>query len=123
MKGKIHFLMTGLLMLVFAFSLTQICYGLQTEEAEEITITGTVTPVEWDEDDNVTAVAISVVIESEDESVDEVETEEYRVVNDEIGQKLLKLEGQTVEATGKIETDEEENKLIHVSSFKVIEEK
>ena len=90
------------------------------EQEKEATITGEIVAIDWDEEENVTAVAISVEIVPDD-TTEEVYYEEYKVADNEIGMELIELVGKTVEATGIIETDEDENKMIYVKKYSVIE--
>ena len=92
----------------------------EQEEELEDTIEGQVNPIEWDEDENVIAVSISVEIVSDD-STEDVYYDEYKVADNETGQELIELVGRTVKATGKIETDENESKIIFITEYKVIE--
>ena len=77
---------------------------------DEVEITGTVFALEWDSDDNVTAVLIATE-----------EGEEITVSNMGKGVELLKLEEKTVKATGRIDTDEEGRKTITVTRYIVQE--
>ena len=90
------------------------------EEPEVKTIQGTVVATEWDEDDNVSGVAISVVVEPEDET-EEAYVEEYIVADNAKGHELLNLVGEEVEATGTLETDEDGYITITVMSYKIME--
>ena len=119
MKTKINLLAVGLFVLVLSFVSTNINLFAQSEE--EVTIEGIVSAVEWDEDDNVTAVAISVTIIPED-TTEEQYTEEYLVANNKKGRELLELVGETVKATGTVETDEEGYMTIYVTDYAAIKE-
>lgn len=109
---------------VFAFFVAMGAAAYFIPHTDEVTITGIVNPVEWDEDDNVTSVAITVSHESEPEEEDEpvVITEDYFVANNDKSKELHTLLGKTVEAAGTVEEDEDGNKTITVSSYKVIED-
>ena len=95
------------------------CDTQNQEQAKEEMISGVVTAIEWDEEKNVTAVAITIEIVPDD-STEDTYYEKYRVANDEKGLELLEMVGELVEATGKIEIDEEDNKLIYINRYKVI---
>ena len=77
---------------------------------DEVEITGTVFALEWDSNDNVTAVLIATD-----------EGEEITVANMGKGVELLKLEEKIVKATGKIDTDEEGRKTMTVTRYIVQE--
>jgi hypothetical protein len=85
------------------------------------TIVGTVTAVDWDEDGNIIAIAISVTIES-DEFEEECYQIDYYVADTKKGNELSKLIDKLVRVTGKVAEDAEGNKTIYVSDYKVIEE-
>ena len=93
-------------------------------QEKETTIQGVVTELDWDENDNVVAIAIEVSIESgEDEDGDIIEESEYyAVILDNKGKELLNLINETVEVTGIVKVDSENNKTIKVKKYKVIEE-
>ena len=117
MKSKIRILAVGLLVIFGSLALTNVSLFAQSEK--EITIEGTVVAVESDDDENVTAVAIAVTIAPKD-STEEEYVEEYMVARNRKGRKLLKLVGETVQASGTVETDEKGYKTIYVTDFKVI---
>lgn len=88
------------------------------------TITGEVTAVEWDDNDQVTAVAITVTREIQDDQGEPLSVmEDYYVMDTAKGRELLKLVGKTVQATGEVTEDEEGIKTIEVSAYKVLEPK
>jgi hypothetical protein len=72
----------------------------------EKTITGIVIPAEWDEDDNVTGVAI----ETED-------GEQYQVEPNEKGDELLAFSGYEIEATGSIRERRDGAMMISVNEY------
>ena len=121
MKRNISLLVAvGLFFLIV--SLVFVNLNLITQpENEEITITGVVLPAEYDEDDNVTAVVISVTITPEDTTEDEY-TENYLVTDNEKGRELLGLVDYTVKATGTEGTDEEGYLTLTVTEYEIIEE-
>jgi hypothetical protein len=90
-------------------------------ENEEITITGIVLPVEYDENDNIIAVVISVTITPED-TIEDKSTEDYLVTDNEKGQELLKLVDYTVKATGTVGIDEDGYLIFTVTDYEIIEE-
>lgn len=91
----------------------------QSEDTEE-TIVGTVVAVEWDDDGNATTVAISVEIIDEENENEEID--EYYLVGDtEKGYELLNYVGEDVEAKGTIKANEDGNKTIYVTDYKIVE--
>ncbi len=72
---------------------------------EEVSITGAVTAWEWDDDNNVTAVAIST------------DDEDFVVAPDELGMELLELLDHKVEATGTVSINDNDEKIILVSEY------
>ncbi len=94
---------------------------LMTGLAEEkVTIAGVVQAVDWDENDEVIAVSITVTETQLNEDGEEEEyTVEYYVDNDEMGQRLLELVGRKISATGIVSMDEDDNYTIHVEKYKV----
>jgi hypothetical protein len=90
--------------------ITLVCSFPVYAAMDEVEVTGTVFALEWDSDDNVTAVLIATE-----------EGEEITVSNMGKGVELLKLEEKTVKATGRIDTDEEGRKTITVTRYMVQE--
>lgn len=113
-------ILSMLVLLMASFVVTNANIIAQEEEVEEATIKGTIVAIEWDDDDNVSAVAISVVVEPESD-MDEAYVQEYIVANNTRGQELLSLVGEDVEATGTLESDEDGYITITLSSYKIIE--
>lgn len=107
---------------LFVFVVVMFSVGIMSLNAKmtEEKIVGTVTATEWDDDDNVVAVSISVTIVPEDPDEDSY-TEDYEVTKDDEGKKLNKLVDETLEVVGMVEVDEFGNKKIHVKSFTVVE--
>ena len=136
MKNIIKVMFSGMILLSFASFMVFCDCGAKTEDQEqlnkdkedmgqltkdtEVTIEGQVQAIEWDEDENVISVVISVEIVPDD-STEDVYYEEYKVADNEKGQELVELVGKTVNATGKIETDEDESKIIYITEYKIIE--
>ncbi|MBN1352486.1 hypothetical protein JXJ21_24015 [candidate division KSB1 bacterium] len=111
---------TRIILAVSALFIVFSAFSLNAEMSEE-TITGVVVATDWDDDDNVIAVSISVTIEAEDPS-EESYTEYYQVANQGKGAELLKLVDEVVEATGDVEVDDDGNKTIYVKSYSVVKE-
>ena len=70
-----------------------------------ITIRGLIMPADWDEEGNVNAVAISTF-----------EEDQYLVLNDEKGKKLLPLIRQEVKITGELR-QKDKRKTIRLRTF------
>jgi len=75
----------------------------------EATISGIITPVEWDDYDDVTGVAI----QTSDE-------EEYLVDKNKKGEELLELIEQEVEVSGLVKKDEDDNFIIKIHEYSVL---
>jgi hypothetical protein len=107
MQPKRSSLIVGLFTLIFLtfISITNVVL------ADEATIKGIVLALDWDDNDNVSAVSII----SED-------GEEYLVVKNANGKKFLKLVDKDVIVTGSISEDSDGNKVIAINSFEVLEE-
>lgn len=113
MKTKISFAVITLLLISMLF--TNNLFAQNTKE----TIEGSIVGIDWDEEDNTIAVAISVVIPTEDEEEDQVI--DYIVENNKVGKELLKYEGERVQATGTVSSDENGNLMIAVEKYQIIE--
>ncbi|MBN1843277.1 MAG: hypothetical protein JW883_13480 [Deltaproteobacteria bacterium] len=106
MKRNKRSLISGLcaLVLLCVVCATNVC------AADQVTITGTVYAVAWDDMDNVTAVIIADMVE------------EYVVVNNAAGQELFKLDNKIVKASGVIGEDSKGNKTLAVTNYEVMPE-
>lgn len=71
------------------------------------TLIGIVTPVQWNEYDQVTAVALSAT-----------DDEEYRIEN---GEKFIDLIQKVIEASGEVRRDPKTARTITIKHFSVIE--
>lgn len=71
------------------------------------TLIGIVTPVQWNEYDQVTAVALSAT-----------DDEEYRIEN---GEKFITLIQKVIEASGQVRRDKKAVRTITIEHFNVIE--
>lgn len=78
-------------------------------QGKKMTLMGIITAVEWDEDDNVVAIALSTQ-----------EEEEYRIEDNPVGAELLKLIYESVKVSGSIIEKEFGNKSIRVDSYKLV---
>ena len=67
----------------------------------KITITGVITPIDWDDEDNIVAISISTS-----------EEEEYIVEDSPLGEELFNLINEYVKVTGFIEEDDYGDKSI-----------
>ena len=86
------------------------------------TIKGYVIAVEWNDDEEVVAIAIRLNDVSEEEEDVLNMPEDYRVVENEKAIELMEFIDEMVEATGTIKTDEIGNKSILVNSYRIIDE-
>jgi len=75
-----------------------------------ITVHGLIIPMDWDDQGNVTGVAISTSLE-----------EEYRVELDRRGEELLAFVRERVKASGKITLDPQGAKVMMVDTYQILE--
>ena len=80
-------------------------------QGKKVTLMGIITAVEWDEDDNVIAIAISTP-----------EEEEYRIEDNQLGTELLEMIYESVKVTGTVNEDGFGNKFICVDSYDLVED-
>jgi hypothetical protein len=78
---------------------------------KKMTLMGIITAVEWDEDDNVVAIAISTP-----------EEKEYRIEDNPLGAELLELIYESVKVTGTVIENEFGNKSIWVDSYTLVDD-
>ena len=74
---------------------------------EQETLIGIVTPVQWNEHDQVTAVALSAT-----------DDEEYRIEN---GEKFIDLVQKVIKASGEVRRDQKTARTITIKRFSIIE--
>jgi hypothetical protein len=79
--------------------------------ADKGTIIGTVYAVAWDDHDEATAATITTS-----------SGEEYAIVDDAVGRKLLKLDNRVVKASGIFSKDSEGNKTFSVTQYEIMPE-
>lgn len=72
------------------------------------TLVGIVTPVQWDQDDRVSAVALSAT-----------DDEAYWIEN---GDKFLKLISSQIEAVGRIRRDRKQSRSISIKRYRIIDD-
>lgn len=89
---------------------------------DEETMVGTVVVLEKNEEDLVTAVGINVTVEVEEEQGFYEINEIYRIENNEIGQELLKLIGETIQVTGITTVSEDGENRINIKSYIILED-
>jgi ABC-type sugar transport system substrate-binding protein len=82
-----------------------------SSDQKQVTIRGIVTPANWDDDGNITAVAISTALE-----------DEYVVNSDDIGGELLELIGAEVVATGTASSPERGSKAITLKKYELLQD-
>ncbi|MFZ7110492.1 MAG: hypothetical protein ACOWYE_02320 [Desulfatiglandales bacterium] len=75
---------------------------------KEMTLTGFVTPEEWDTDDNVIAIGIST------------EDDDYLVELNKVGEELFDFLDEDVEVTGLVTEDKDGTKHITLTSYEVL---
>lgn len=78
---------------------------------DEITMTGTVHPIAWDDSDNVFAAAIATS-----------KGKEYVIAKDSMGKSLFKLAYKKVEVTGLVRENTRGQQTIKVRKYKVLPE-
>ena len=106
MKRNKRFLVLGLCALVL---LSVVC-ATNVFAADEVTITGTVYAVTWDDNDNVTGATIVGM------------GEEYAITANAVGQELFKLDNKVVKASGVVGEDSEGNKTFTVTNYEILPE-
>jgi hypothetical protein len=79
--------------------------------SDEITLTGTVHPIAWDDSDNVFAAAIATS-----------KGEEYVIVKDSLGKSLFRLAYKKVEVTGRVRENTRGEQTIKVRKYKILPE-
>jgi len=72
------------------------------------TLVGIITPIEWDDEDQITAVALSAT-----------DDEQYWIEN---GDKFIDLAQKCIEANGKVNRDRKSTRSITIKRFSVIED-
>ena len=82
----------------------------QNSSVNRLTLTGIVTPYDWDDDSNLTAIAISTETE-----------EDYRVTNAKAMRKLMKHLHEMVDVKGVAGEAEDGELTLHVEDFELVE--
>lgn len=78
-------------------------------QGKELTITGFVTPEEWDNDDNVIAIGIST------------DDDDYVVELNKLGEELFDFLDEDVEVTGIVRESKDGTKYITVTNYEVLD--
>jgi hypothetical protein len=99
---------TFLILVLFAMTTFSLVCATNLFAAESVTITGTVYPAAWDENDNVTEVVITGV------------GQEYIVMNNAVGEQLLRHNGMDVKVTGILGKDNHGNRKITVTKYEIM---
>ena len=86
------------------------------ESPKEITMTGTVDAIAFDNTGNVIQIALSV---EKQVNENDIEFVNYIIINDKKGKELFHMIGKTVQVTGKV-SDKDGNKYITVKEYKVL---
>ncbi|MBN1847648.1 MAG: hypothetical protein JW932_03605 [Deltaproteobacteria bacterium] len=76
---------------------------------KEITISGFITPEQWDDDDNVIAIGIST------------DDEDYVIELNKLGEELFDFIDEDVEVTGFIREDKDGTKHITISNYEILD--
>jgi hypothetical protein len=97
-----------------------ICVTAQSLNETAQTIEGYVIATEWNDDEEVVAIAIRVNDVSENEDGILTAPDDYYVVENEKAMELIELVDEMVVATGTIKIDETGNKTILVTSYRII---
>jgi biopolymer transport protein ExbD len=105
MKKKLLSALVFVLLSIFVISVTAF-----TAYAEKITIVGTVTAIELDDNDKVVAVTI--------DTADGF----YDVSDNSIGKELLKLSDKNITATGIVGEDKDGNRIITIETYEILGE-
>ena len=87
---------------------------------EEVTLTGVVQATNWENEKVIEALLVVTYEEENDEGEVTTYTEDYIIIDDEIGQQLFEHDGETVEVVGIVEEDDNDILYIYVKSFQVI---
>ena len=95
------------------------CQLIAQESKKDIKIKGTVDAVTFDENDNVSELAI--VVEKQINE-DDVEFVYYYVVNNKKGKELFRLIGKTLEVSGQLSVDKKGDNHITISSYTIVTE-
>ncbi|GEM_PF-4435284 len=105
MKKKLLSAWVFALLIMFVISVTAF-----TAYAEKITIVGTVTAIEFDDNDKVVAVTI------------DTSDGYYDVSDNSIGKELLKLSDKNITATGIVGEDKDGNRIITIETYEILGE-
>jgi len=93
---------------------------LQAQESKkQLTITGTVDAVDFDENDNVIQVAVTVEKQISENDIDFIS---YYVVDNKKGKELFRLIGKTVQVTGQLTVAKDGKNYIAVTSYTLVTE-
>ena len=79
------------------------------KKGKEMTLTGFIAPVDWDNDDEVIAIGVST------------EDEDYSVEMNKLGEELFDFLDEDVEVTGIVTEDRDGSKHITVTSYEVLD--
>jgi len=120
MKKQTSYVVGLLSMMLLAFAILS-GDGYSQEKEKETTIEGTVIGTEWDENDNVISIAISVTVITGDTTEKEYVID-YLVAENKKCKDLKNFVGQEVRATGVVVEDEDGVLIISVRDFKVLKE-
>lgn len=118
--NKNKLILYGFLLWIVTFSVSNFNV-LASTGASRLTIIGDVAAVDWNEQGDITEIAISVMLYPQD-STQLAYTEDYLVGQNEKGKELLTHINAKVEATGRIVISADGYKTIYIERFLIIEE-
>ena len=96
-------------------------YTILLAQEEEI-LTGAIKAVQWrDESDVIAAAQVITTDEEDEEGKLTTYVEEYKIMNDRIGEQLYKYDGETVEVTGVFLEHDDGSIYLKVKSYRIIE--
>jgi len=96
-------------------------YNSSQAQEEEI-FTGAIKAVQWhDEGDVMAAVLVITTNEEDDEGQLTTYIDEYKILNDRIGQQLFKYDGESVEVSGVFLEENDGTIYLKVKSYRIIE--
>jgi hypothetical protein len=89
---------------------------------EEEILTGVIKAVQWhDEGDVIAAILVITTNEEDDEGKLTTYVDEYKILDDRIGQQLFKYDGETVEVAGVFLEEDDGIIYLKVKSYRIIE--
>ena len=117
----------SLALIIFLLTFTAVFAADNKDDKNLVTLTGIISVYEIDENDNITSISLLVPVtseegESEDEMMEDEAAEEYIIANTDEASKLFELVDMVVTVKGKVQENEDGQKVIYVREYKVIDE-